>query len=331
MATTVAPTSLSLLDGKGSVINTWPLTGKKTYRIGRASANDIVLDNTWVSRQHAMLQIEENGTVNAIDMGSANGTTVNGHRIYTPTPLRSGDLIQLGGKSTLTFLQDYHVPDLQPMDCDEQTIAFMTKTKITVLICDIHQFTSLSEQIGDQKISTLIKAWSRQANDIVENHGGHIDKFIGDALMALWSGGDDPSRQVHQALTSAAQIAAMTGQLGDTLQPLPWPLTIGAAINSGEAVIGNAGVDGNRDHTVLGDTVNVAFRLEGLTSTLGADLLLGHDTAGRLNQELLGRYFTPCEYAVKGKSLPVLAHGATFAQLRQYLAHQQKERAGLVA
>jgi adenylate cyclase len=325
---TLASTSISLLDGKGSVVQTWPLTGKKTYRIGRANTNDIALDNTWVSRQHAMLQIEENGTVNAIDMGSANGTLVNGHRIYAPTPLRSGDLVQIGGKSTLTFLQNYYVEiPANPVENDEQTVAFTTKTKITVLICDIRRFTSLSEKIGDQKVSDIVKTWSKQTNCIIKSHGGSIDKFIGDAVMALWVDNASLSRIIHQAMSCASQIAAITAKLGEKIDNLPWPLSIGAAINTGEAVIGNVGVDGNRDHTVIGDAVNVAFRLEGLTSTLGKDLLIGHETAAMLDQSLLSPYFTPCEYHVKGKTIPVMAHGCTFDQLRLYLT-QQKKAAG---
>ncbi|MDD5757753.1 MAG: adenylate/guanylate cyclase domain-containing protein [Desulfobulbaceae bacterium] len=322
---TFAPISLSLLDAKGSVVQNWPLTEKKTYRLGRANTNDIILDNTWVSRQHAMLQIEENGTVNAIDMGSANGTMVNGHRIYAPTPLRSGDLIQIGSKSTLTFLQDYCIiPPTNTTDDEEQTVAFMTKTKVTVLICDIRRFTSLSERIGDQKISDIIKTWSKQTDSLVQKYGGRVDKFIGDAVMALWVDNANPSQNVNQALTCALQIAAMTTKLGEKTGDLPWPLTIGAAINTGEAVIGNIGVDGNRDHTVIGDAVNVAFRLEGITSTLGKDLLLGNETASVLNPKLLSTYFVPCEYQVKGKDIPVIAHGCSFDQLRQYLNQQKK-------
>ena len=145
--------------------------------------------------------------------------------------------------------------------------------------------------------------------------------------MALWVDGEGPSHMVHQALTCAGEIATMTTKLGEEINNLPWPLAIGAAINTGEAVIGNVGVDGNRDHTVIGDAVNVAFRLEGLTSTLGKDLLLGNETAAMLDQNLLSTYFVPCEYQVKGKSLPVMAHACTFDQLRQYLA-QRKKTAG---
>ncbi len=318
------PASISLLDSKGSVVKTWPLTDKKTYRIGRAAGNDLVLDNSWVSRQHAMLQIEENGTVNAIDLGSANGTLVNGHRIYNPTPLRSGDMIDIGGKSTLCFLQDYQVERTFSNDeDDEQTVAFTTKTKVTILICDIRKFTSLSEKIGDQKVSDIIKAWSQKANALVEAHHGRVDKFIGDAVMALWSDGESQSHTVHLALNCAAQIATMTTEVGAALRNLPWPLAIGAAVNSGEAVIGNVGVDGKRDHTVLGDAVNLAFRLEGLASSLGQDILIGADAAVLLDQKLLATFFTPCTHQVKGKSEPVLTYGCSFAQLRQYLAQKK--------
>jgi adenylate cyclase len=317
------PLSLSLLDGKGSVVKTWPLTGKKNFRIGRGQGNDIVLNSTWVSRQHAMLQIEENGTVNALDLGSSNGTLVNGQRIFTPTPLRSGDLVQIGGKSTLTFLQNYTVGLPQDIAEDEQTVAFMTKTQVTVLICDIRQFTSLSEKIGDQKISEIIRRWSHSTNEMVANHHGRVDKFIGDAVMAIWAEGASLRHTVHLALICASRIATMTTELGRNIGDLPWPLTIGAALNTGEAVIGNIGVDGNRDYTVIGDTVNVAFRLEGLASELGKDILIGNDTAALLDQKLLATYFAPCSYQIKGKSAPVVAYGCTFEQLQTYLTHQQ--------
>jgi len=315
-----APISLSLLDSKGSVIKTWPLIDKKTYRIGRGQANDIILDSSWVSRQHAMLQVEENGTVYALDMGSANGTLVNGQRIVTPTPLRSGDLIQIGGKSTLTFLQNYTVEvAAATIEDDEQTVALVTRTQVTVLICDIRRFTALSEKIGDQKVSDIIRVWSQKTNEMVAKHHGRIDKFIGDAAMAIWAEGVSLRHTVHLAMTCASRIAAMTTELGNRLPDLPWPLAIGAALNTGEAVIGNIGVDGNRDYTVIGDTINVAFRLEGLTSKLGVDLLIGNDTAALLDQRGLATYFSPCSYLVKGKSTPVVAHGCTFEQLHRYL------------
>lgn len=315
--------SLSLLDSSTNIVETWSLIEKKTFRIGRSKGNDIILDNSWVSRQHAMLQIEENNTVNIIDLGSANGTMVNDQRVYAPVPLNSGDTINIGGKSLLIFNQDTPADYNYKLDfTDDQTVAFISKAWITVLICDIRRFTTLSEQIGDQKTSEIIKTWSQQANDIIKRYHGRVDKFIGDAVMAIWTEVQSPGHTVNQALHCAAHIAAMTTELGETHNDLPWKLAIGGAINTGEAAIGNIGVDGNRDHTVIGDTVNVAFRLEDLTEKVGKDLLLGNDAASLLDPKLLAAYFSPCQHQIKGKTIPVTAFGCTFDQLKQYLLHQ---------
>lgn len=314
--------SIDLLDNSGNILKSWALTKKKSYRIGRSQSNDILLDSSWVSRQHAMLQVEASGTVNVVDLGSANGTILNSQRVYAPTPLHSGDTIKIGGKSILLFNQDTPVVRSQSLDLiDEQTVAFITKAQITVLICDIRRFTTLAEHIGHQNTSEIIKMWSQQANDIVKRYHGQIDKFIGDAVMAIWTEGQSPITTVNQALHCAAHIAAMTTELGEKIGGLPWRLTIGGAINTGEAAIGNIGVDGNRDYTVIGDTVNIAFRLEDLTEKVGKDLLIGNDVAALLNTKLLTTYFSPCQYQIKGKITPVTAFGCTFDQLTQYLTH----------
>lgn len=270
-----------------------------------------------------MLQIEENRTVNVVDLGSANGTMINGQRVYAPTPLRSGDTIKIGGKSILLFRQDTPVEHNQTLDTiDEQTVAFITKARITILICDIRRFTTLSEHIGDQQTSDIIKMWSQQTNDIVKRYHGQIDKFIGDAVMAIWTEGQSPRNTVNQALHCAAHMASMTTDLGNKIGGLPWRLTIGGAINTGEAAIGNIGVDGNRDYTVIGDTVNTAFRLEDLTEKVGKDFLIGNDAASLLDPQLLATYFSPCQYQIKGKITPVTAFGCTLDQLKQYLFRQ---------
>lgn len=319
-----SPATISLIDEKGSVAKTWRLEGQKTFKIGRSKSNDIALDQTWISRQHAMLQVEENGTFNAIDLGSSNGTFVNGRQIYTPTPLHSGDLVQIGTKTTLTFLQDYKLPTLGQQNAndneDEKTVAFLEKEQITILICDIRDFTSLSEKIGDKEISDFLKIWGQKTNEIVNNCNGTVDKFIGDAVMAIWAGSKSMKQNINYALSCTARIAKLTEELGRTIKDAPWTLKIGAALNTGEAVVGNIGVDGHRDYTVIGDVVNVAFKLEEATNKVGKDILIGGETANLLNPQLLDNFFEQCSYVVKGKRDPVIAHGCSFSQLQGYLS-----------
>ena len=315
--------TLTLTDEKGRVLASWSLTGKRNFHIGRQEDNDIPLSFTWVSRKHAMIQIEANGRCNAIDLGSSNGTFVNGRRITTPTPLRSGDLIQVGNKATVLAFLDNQPPQEETAGLEageERTVAFLEKVTVTVLVCDIRNFTHLSETIGDQPISSLLKQWSAVVSDIVNAHQGHVDKFIGDAVMATWSGGASQLQDIISAIRVAALISEATERLGASTPGLPWPLKIGCAMNTGEAVLGNLGVDGRRDFTVVGDTVNVAFRLEDLNKKVGTDFLMGAEAAFRLNPTALGRHFQPYRYQVKGKKDPVTAYGCDFAQLQNFLA-----------
>ena len=313
--------TLNLIDDKGGVTKSIPLIGATTFRIGRAESNDMPLSYSWVSRQHAMVQIETNGAYNIIDLGSSNGTFVNGKRIYTPVRLRSGDMIKIG-RTPLVFLQEDEeitIAVLSEDDPDEKTVAFVNKVTVTVLICDIHGFTHLSEEIGDSRISDLLQIWSPMVSDIVRNHDGIVDKFLGDAVMAMWTEGQDVGRNILQALKTALEISKATGNLNEKIPDLPAKLEIGAAINTGEAVMGNMGVDGQRDFTVVGDSVNVAFRLESLTDTAGGiDLIMGEETAAHLSD--VENHFTARKYDIKGKEEEIQTYNCSFAQLKHYLA-----------
>ncbi|MEW6218503.1 MAG: adenylate/guanylate cyclase domain-containing protein [Thermodesulfobacteriota bacterium] len=295
----------------------WDLVGKATYVLGRAPTSDVPLPFPWVSRNHAMLQIEENGGCHILDLGSSNGTFVNGRRAVTPTPLHSGDLLGLG-KTRLRFQREE--PTLAPaMDEDlaEATVAFLKRATVTILVCDIRSFTSFAEQHGPETVSELLKVWSTQVHAAVTRHEGRVDKFIGDAVMAIWGEGRDTRRNIVSALKACLEIAAVTAEAGrQVVRPDP-ALRIGAALNTGEAVVGNLGVQGGRDYTVVGDAVNVAFRLEDLTSELRADVLLGGETGRHLPE--ISKAFTSWSLSVRGKEEKVQVFGTSFARLKSYL------------
>ncbi len=319
---TAPPATLALMDSKGSAIEEWELSAKNTYYIGRGKNNDITLPFSWISRQHAMLQMEEYGVYNIIDLGSSNGTMVNGRRQHAATRLHSGDKLQIGSdKTTLVFLHDYTPePPTEQFDIEEETVAFLQTELVTILVCDICNFTSLSENIGVESVSNILAAWSKKVNELVEHNNGSIDKFIGDAVMATWVGNDSQEQKILQAMRTSLSISEMTALLGDKVADLSTPLKVGGAINTGEAVMGNIGVDGGRDFTVVGDVVNLTFRLEELTNKVGVDLLLGATTSDYLEQ--CPDYFTRCKYVIKGKKEPVAAFGCSFEQLREYLQNK---------
>lgn len=319
-------TLLDALDAQKTNGHRWQLNGNTTFTLGRVANIDITLPFSWVSRKHAMIQREENGRFNLIDLGSSNGTFINGRKIHTPVTLQNGDCIGIGS-TRLLFHQD--TAPARPAaptgpDLDEMTVAFVQKQIITILICDIHDFTKLSETMGAQWISQLLQHWTGRVSKLVNKHDGIVDKFIGDAVMALWAG-PNLRDNIHQALKTAIAINAFTSNLGKQVPDLPWPLQIGAALNTGEAMMGNLAQDGQSNYTVVGDVVNVAFRLESMTNKKeDLDMVMGCDAAAHLSAP--ETFFKKYSFQVKGKQEAVEAYGCSFSQLAAYLG----QNAGLL-
>ena len=316
------PATLTLLDAVDAPEtggHRWQLTEGTTYTLGRVANTDIMLPYSWVSRKHAMIQREENGRFNLLDLGSSNGTFLNGRKIHTPVTLQNGDCIGIGSTRLLFHQETTPARPAPPTgpDLDEMTVAFVQKQIITILICDIHDFTRLSETMGDQWVSQLLQHWTGGVSKLVSKHNGIVDKFIGDAVMALWAG-PNLRDNIQQALKTAIAINLFTSNLSKKVPDLPWPLQIGAALNTGEAMLGNLAQDGQNNYTVVGDVVNVAFRLENMTSHQDdLDLVMGCDAAVHLREP--ETFFKKYSFRVKGKQEAVEAYGCSFAQLSSYL------------
>ena len=162
---------------------------------------------------------------------------------------------------------------------------------LTIMFADIRGFTGLSENFKDdpQGLTKLINDILTPLADIVLANGGTIDKFIGDCIMAFWNAPlDDPdhaqnalkaAREMIEALPSInADIASQISSLKDV------SIRIGIGLNSGDCVVGNMGSKTRFDYSVLGDPVNVAARLEGLSKTYKTSIVFGEETYGALRE-----------------------------------------------
>ena len=282
-----------------------------TFKVGRLAENNLPLQDIWISRRHAMIQKESTDTYYVIDLGSANGTFVNGIRIVTPTKLSSGDSISFG-KSNFTFHTTENPPpppNQLNITTGDETIACMERQKATILVCDIHRYTELSELVGDEEISHMLQTWNKLTTQIVHQFRGQIDKFIGDAVLAFWI--HQNNEHLAGVLSSSLLIQQMTQRLG-IKRDLPFALNIGVAINTGEIMMGNIGGSGQRDYTMIGDAVNTTFRLESKTSAT-KEIIIGQETHDLLKS--CKQIFSPQTFDLKGKKDKIDAYVTTFRQL----------------
>jgi adenylate cyclase len=181
--------------------------------------------------------------------------------------------------------------------------------EVTVLFSDIRGFTTLSATLPPVEVVRLLNEYYGRMVEQVFRHGGTLDKFLGDGFMAYFGA---PLPDPDHALAAVQCARAMLDELGrlnqTRAQRQEAPLEIGIGVHTGEAVVGDIGSPEHRlDYTAIGDTVNVASRMVGLTKSAGVPLLVSAATRARVGDRLGWRAFEPLP--VRGKSEPL----STFA------------------
>lgn len=176
--------------------------------------------------------------------------------------------------------------------------------EVTVLFADLRHFTALAENLSPAETLALLNEFQARMVTAVFAHGGTLDKFLGDGLMAYFGApvphGEHPLLAVRCALAMQAALAELNTARAGRNQPA---LRMGVGVHTGTAVVGAIGTESRREFTAVGDAVNVAARLEALTRHYAEDILLSGETAGRLGDVLPLR--SVAEAPVRGRSRPV--------------------------
>ncbi len=180
------------------------------------------------------------------------------------------------------------------------------RVPVTILFSDLIGFTTLSEKADPEALVTQLNEHLSRMTSVIFNDGGTLDKFIGDAIMAVWGNvrslgtAQDAKNCARAALGMRRELAQLNqkwrseGRMG---------LGMGIGINQGEVIVGNIGSQERMDPTVIGDAVNLASRLEGLTRVYGVDILVGASAAELVREEVYLR--SVARVQVKGKTKPV--------------------------
>lgn len=178
------------------------------------------------------------------------------------------------------------------------------RKEMTFLFSDIRGFTKISEQYKDdpEALTRLINQLLTVLSNPILDHGGTIDKYMGDCIMAFWNAPTDQANHRELAIQSAHAMNEALSKFNLELnEDLDFKLEIGIGINSGNCIVGNMGSDKRFDYTVLGDAVNLASRLEGQSSNYGLTMVIGENT---YLEDSSFQIVEMDKIAVKGKSTP---------------------------
>jgi class 3 adenylate cyclase len=297
----------------------FPLDSVAVCDIGRSPENLLQLEGSSVSRRHAIIHRGRDGGLTLTDLGSQNGTWINGRRITGTVALNNGDSIQMGdytmqfrcGESRVAASSVVH-------QTDESTRLVVKQASATILVMDLHNYTGLSQMVDGGILSRLLGDLGNRSAAIFSRNGAWSYKTIADAVMAVWvhEAPNQPSN-VGRPLRATIEVASVVQHLGGEYQ-IPGGLVIGAGLSTGPVSFGGLGAQGQLD--VVGDTVNRAFRLEAATRPVREDVLVCEATRLAMRGAPVDLFRTH-QTQLKGFSTPVRAYGLTYADLNQWLPY----------
>jgi adenylate cyclase len=176
--------------------------------------------------------------------------------------------------------------------------------EMTVLFSDVRSFTSISEQYEARELAELMNNFLTPLTNVIHKHRGTIDKYMGDAIMAFWGAPlEDPDHAIH-ALEASLELHQALRALDEPFAKRGWPkLQIGVGLSTGTMRVGNMGSEFRRAYTVMGDPVNLASRVEGLTKEYGVGSICSEFTRNAAPPEWAFRELDSVR--VKGKDKPV--------------------------
>src|SRR5262245_41813111 len=243
-----------------------------TCSIGRAPANQVVLADDKVSRRHAVIHAQDVDEFWLVDLGSSNGTYLNGRRVAQPSRLWDQDKIEIG-PFRLVFRQPQAARVSTPESTDiEKTLHEIKSSDCWLLVADIQSSTQLSRKLSPDELPVVTGHWFDQCKRIIDASGGNIDKYLGDGFLAYWHGEDQAASEVARALTELKQI-----QTSDEL-------TFRMVSHYGRVFTGGATASGVE--RLSGADINFIFRMERLASSLGETRLLSEAAHNRIKSNL---------------------------------------------
>ncbi|MGB7816383.1 MAG: adenylate/guanylate cyclase domain-containing protein [Methylotenera sp.] len=217
-----------------------------------------------------------------------------------------GFFVESRGKRQLTGLFGQYVPPelVKKMAKNPEEINLKGESReMTVLFSDIRGFTGISEGLDPNQLSQMMNEFLTPMTQIIHNNRGTIDKYMGDAIMAFWGAPLRDKNHAQNALNAAIQMNASIKVINEKFAKKGWPaIQMGYGLNTGSMVVGNMGSSFRMAYTVMGDSVNLGSRIEGLSKYYGADIVVSEFVKAQ-TPDIIYRELDIVR--VKGKDQPV--------------------------
>jgi adenylate cyclase len=217
-----------------------------------------------------------------------------------------GFFVESRAKRQITGLFGQYVPPelVDEMSKDPEAFSMEGESReLSVLFTDVRGFTTLSEGLDPKELSKLMNEFLTPLTRIIYKHRGTIDKYMGDCIMAFWGAPLSDPEHARHAVMAGLEMHRVLAELQPHFKDRGWPpIHIGVGVNSGRMSVGNMGSEIRLAYTVMGDAVNLASRLEGITRQYGVRMIVGETTRAEV-PEVLFRELDKVK--VKGKEAPV--------------------------
>jgi class 3 adenylate cyclase len=232
--------------------------------IGRSPANGIVIDDKLVSRRHALIHRQDVDEFWLVDLGSGNGSLVNGRRVTLPTRVSENDVLMFG-ETRLKFRQPATHAATPVMH--SATLIDVKNVSCWLLLTDIVGSTKLAAKLPSNEWATLVGSWAGECQRIIELHGGVISKYLGDGFLAIWPTKEHPVERVAGGIRKLQELQGAAPSFR-------------IVVHRGEVFSGGSRALG--EDPLSGLELIMLFRMERLASSLGMGLFVSEPASSEL-------------------------------------------------
>ena len=275
--------------------------------LGRKKDCPLCLPDPRVSRQHAMVRRQGVGEFWFYDLGSINGSYINDERVITTQRLRHDDVIRISDFQFTFEAEDPETDNDDEARFERETVTDIRTLPVLLLVSDIQNFSILESTLRPEELAQVVGGWYRESTQALQTHGATIDKFVKHAVLAYWSDTDISMREQTLEAALALQQAGrfISDDYGPILEPHGLQFRCNIALNLGKVA---HGVLSEGYSSMVGEAVNVSFRLEKLAGQLHEEIIASAEFLNGWGEAIA--LFTPRgRHMVQGRSSPVELFG----------------------